>query len=97
MRIPYSMIKAFPWQRWKVWFFPIDTIRLQNPDNPYLMELASLSIFPATPEQIVVSRKRSFAQWARGLTEEQYLQRDAFLDELEHAANGKLTTWLVAS
>lgn len=58
-----------------------------------MTELASLSIFRATTEQTIVSRKRSIVQWGTGLTEKQYLQQDATLDHLEHAVNGKLRTW----
>lgn len=56
------------------------------------IDLASLSLFPATPEQVLESRKRTFPQWGRGLTLDQYLRRDAAMDVHEHA-KGKLTTW----
>ena len=56
-------------------------------------ELATLSLYPATEEQTLASRKRTFPQWGRGLTIEQYLTRDAQLDVQEHATGGKLTTW----
>jgi hypothetical protein len=58
-----------------------------------MSELASLSLFPATPDQLIASRKRSSVEWARGLTLEQYLHRDAILEVMEHAVKGKLTTW----
>ncbi|KZP11154.1 hypothetical protein FIBSPDRAFT_757115 [Athelia psychrophila] len=61
-----------------------------------MLDLASLSLYPATKEQLVETRKRSFAEWARGLSLEQYLQRDAFMDGLVHAKNGHLTTWILA-
>ena len=44
-------------------------------------------------EQILESRRRTFVQWGRGLTLEDYLTRDYQLDTAEHAAGGKLTTW----
>ncbi|KZT43109.1 hypothetical protein SISSUDRAFT_739119 [Sistotremastrum suecicum HHB10207 ss-3] len=59
------------------------------------IDLASLSLFPATPEQVLESRKRTFPQWGRGLTLDQYLRRDAAMDVHEHA-KGKLTTWVLA-
>lgn len=58
-----------------------------------LNDFSSLSLFLATPEQILVSRKRTFPHWGRGLSEDQYLTRDFQLDKLEHAVNGKLSTW----
>ncbi|KAH9942825.1 hypothetical protein B0H21DRAFT_749572 [Amylocystis lapponica] len=58
--------------------------------------LADLSLFPATPAQMLESRKRSAESWAKGLTLEQYVLRDAIMDQHEHAAGGKLTTWVLA-
>lgn len=58
--------------------------------------LASLSLFAATWEQTVESRKRTYPQWGRGLTEEQYRARDGQMDPMEHAAEGKLATWCVS-
>jgi hypothetical protein len=58
-----------------------------------LEELSSLSLFPATPEQIVVARRRGFLEWGRGLTQEQYFQWDNILEVLQHASNGKMATW----
>lgn len=55
--------------------------------------LASLSLFPATPEQIIESRKRTCVQWAKNLTEEEYLKRDAIMELMEHSAKERLTTW----
>jgi len=57
------------------------------------MALATLTLSKATPEQTLESRKRSHVQWHRGLDISQYLQRDAILDDFEHAKDGKLTTW----
>ncbi|KAH7927867.1 hypothetical protein BV22DRAFT_1060155 [Leucogyrophana mollusca] len=59
-------------------------------------DFASLSLFPATPEQLIISRKRAWPMWGGGLTEEQYLQRDDVMDVMEHAADGKLITWVLA-
>ena len=55
--------------------------------------LADLSLFPATYEQIIESRKRTAVQWSGNMTLEQYLQRDAILDKQEHAADGRFVTW----
>jgi hypothetical protein len=54
--------------------------------------LASLTLFKATPRQILESRYRTHPAWGRGLCLEDYLQRDPLLDGHEHAT-GKLTTW----
>lgn len=59
-------------------------------------EFLSLSIFAATYDQTIESRKRTFPHWGRGLTEETYLERDSRLSYLEHARNGKLVTWVLA-
>lgn len=52
----------------------------------------SLTLVPANREQTLESRRRTFVQWARGLSLEEYLTRESQLDIAEHAA-GKLTTW----
>lgn len=57
------------------------------------MALAALTLSKATLEQTLESRRRSHVQWHRGLDVDQYLQRDAILDEFEHAKDGKLATW----
>ena len=57
------------------------------------MSAGDLALFPATPAQITESRTRSFVEWRRSMTLEEYLSRDAIMDEGEHAVNGKLTTW----
>ena len=58
---------------------------------------ADLSLFSATPEQVIESRKRTAVQWARGQSLEEYLRRDEIMDQDEHAANGKLITWCAYS
>ncbi|KAG6919530.1 hypothetical protein DXG01_005120 [Tephrocybe rancida] len=55
--------------------------------------LSSVSLFPATPEQTLESRCRTFVEWGKGLTLDEYLARDAFTDTTEVAQNGKLITW----
>jgi hypothetical protein len=59
------------------------------------VNLASLSLFVATPEQIAESRRRAFAQWGSGMTIDQYLECEAFLNKFDHARDGKLITWYV--
>ena len=58
-----------------------------------MIDLASLSLYPATREQVIESRKRSFAEWGQKLPLEEYLERDAYMDGLEHAKGNRLTTW----
>ncbi|EJD43714.1 hypothetical protein AURDEDRAFT_88553 [Auricularia subglabra TFB-10046 SS5] len=60
------------------------------------VDLSQYTLFPATPEQVRESRTRTHAQWGRGTRLEDYLERDARLDVFEHAANGRLTTWVLA-
>jgi hypothetical protein len=57
------------------------------------VDLAVLSLFPATPEQVLQTRNRTFVEWGRGRTLEGYLERDHILDDLEHATDGKMITW----
>ncbi|KAI0674402.1 hypothetical protein C8Q78DRAFT_967627 [Trametes maxima] len=57
---------------------------------------AALSLYTATPAQTIESRKRTADQWARGLSLEAYLERDSIMDTHEHAAGGKLVTWVLA-
>ncbi|KAK0467250.1 uncharacterized protein EV420DRAFT_1300541 [Desarmillaria tabescens] len=61
------------------------------------MSLLSLSLFPATQAQTIESRRRSFKEWGRSMTEEEYLRRDAEMDSDEHASNRRLTTWVLCS
>ncbi|EKM56951.1 uncharacterized protein PHACADRAFT_91589 [Phanerochaete carnosa HHB-10118-sp] len=62
-----------------------------------MTDVLALSLFAATPEQVIESRKRTHMEWARGLSMEEYLKRDEIMDFQEHAANGKLMTWVLAS
>lgn len=57
------------------------------------MPFADLSLFPATPEQVLESRTRSAVEWAKSLSLQDYIQRDVIMDKYEHAADGKLVTW----
>ncbi len=55
--------------------------------------LSALSIYPATPAQVIESGRGSSEAWARGLTEEQYVLRDALGDKDKYARDGRLVTW----
>ncbi|KAG5654365.1 hypothetical protein H0H81_003823 [Sphagnurus paluster] len=57
------------------------------------IQVSSLSLFPATYEQVIESRRRTSVSWGKGMTIEEYLQRDAFTDRHENARDGKLITW----
>lgn len=59
-------------------------------------DLSSLSIFLATREQAIESRRRSHVEWARGLSMEDYLKRDEFLESTSCARNGAWVTWVLA-
>lgn len=56
------------------------------------VDFSPLSIYPATDDQKIESRKRSFASWNRGLSLEHYLRRDELMDIGEHARDN-LITW----
>ncbi|KAF8074823.1 hypothetical protein FPV67DRAFT_1475081 [Lyophyllum atratum] len=60
------------------------------------IKLSSLSLFVATPEQVRESRRRTSSEWANGRSLEEYLLRDAYLEQQEHARNGRLITWVLA-
>jgi hypothetical protein len=60
------------------------------------VNLALLSLFPATAAQTIESRKRSHIEWGRWLSMEDFLRRDEILEKLEHANGDKLTTWVLA-
>ncbi|KAI1798122.1 hypothetical protein LXA43DRAFT_9929 [Ganoderma leucocontextum] len=61
-----------------------------------LLSLSDLSLFPATYDQVIESRKRSAVQWAFNKSLEEYLQRDVILDGKEQAADGKFVVWVLA-
>ncbi|GJJ11077.1 hypothetical protein Clacol_005308 [Clathrus columnatus] len=61
------------------------------------IDMSKVSLFEATSEQDEISRKRNYAEWAKGLDLEGYLRRDKIVDTHEHAVNGKLKTWVLAS
>ncbi|KAG0709146.1 hypothetical protein DFH29DRAFT_793962 [Suillus ampliporus] len=61
-----------------------------------MSDLASLSLFCATPEQVIESRRRTWPEWGGILNENQYYERYARLDQMEHAEESKMITWVLA-
>lgn len=57
------------------------------------VDWSSLSLYPATDEQIVEYKRRTFVQWGKGVLEEEYLQNDYDACEFEVATDGKLQHW----
>ena len=55
--------------------------------------LTDVGLFVATQEQVIECRSQAFHEWGRGLTLQQYLDREARLEKLEQAADHKLTAW----
>jgi len=62
----------------------------------YLISIHMLSIFCATASQTIESRKRSYESWGRGLSLEQYFERDVGIEQHDVGRDGKLTTWVLA-
>ncbi|KAG2076269.1 hypothetical protein BDR04DRAFT_1003597 [Suillus decipiens] len=60
------------------------------------VELASLSLFRATPAQIEETRRRRWPHLGGTLSLEEYITRDEKMDVLEHATEGKMITWVLA-
>jgi len=56
-------------------------------------ELASLTLFPVTPAQAVKSIKQAWHEWGGLLAKEQYLERDAQTEVMEHAVNSRMVIW----
>lgn len=76
-------------------FENLSFIRIQHPiifDSD--MSFETLTLVPANKEQTRETRRQTYAEWAKGLTLDEYLARETILDAAEHAAV-KLTTWLV--
>lgn len=59
------------------------------------MQLSDLSLYVATREQTVASWKHTAAEWATGLTLEEYIHRERIGEKKEFARDGKLLTWQV--
>jgi hypothetical protein len=63
---------------------------------PSSADLISLSLFKATPAQVIESLRRARSHWGKDFTEEEYANRDElWIKELECAKDGKFTTWYV--
>jgi hypothetical protein len=56
----------------------------------------ALSIFRATTEQIVESRRRTWSDWGRGMTMQAYIEREEMLDIKPHAKDEKMSIWVLA-
>ncbi|KAF8339628.1 uncharacterized protein EI90DRAFT_3037281 [Cantharellus anzutake] len=61
------------------------------PGIPY--SLASLTIRLATQEEKIKASRGSFHSSGRGMTLERYLNRDAVMETLETATNGRFNAW----
>lgn len=57
--------------------------------------LSATSLYPATPEQTVVSRERAAAHWGQALTLEEFLEREAMGNNEEYGREGKLIIWYI--
>jgi len=57
------------------------------------VDLASLSLFRATPGQVEESRRRRWPSKGGNLSLTEYIARDVKMDDMEHAKDGKLITW----
>lgn len=55
--------------------------------------LPELSLFLATPNQTLESRKRHAPLWRKKLSNDEYLLRDQVMEKQEHALDRKLATW----
>ncbi|KAI0088857.1 hypothetical protein BDY19DRAFT_1041718 [Irpex rosettiformis] len=60
-----------------------------------MVQLSELTLVKATPAQELDSCKRTFVQWSRGMTMEEYVERDKVMAQQEHCADGKWTTWVL--
>lgn len=58
-----------------------------------IADMSLLTLVPATREQTLQSRHRTSKEWGRGISEEEYLERDAITDRSEVSRDGRLITW----
>lgn len=56
--------------------------------------MENLTLFQADQDQVEESWRRTFTQWGKGMTIEEYLDRERSLQKLEHATN-KYAVWQV--
>ncbi|KAJ6498014.1 hypothetical protein C8R47DRAFT_1175681 [Mycena vitilis] len=59
-------------------------------------DISTLSLFPASPEQVTESRRRTLLEWGRGLTLEEHLAREADQDQFDCSRDGRFITWVLA-
>ncbi|EAU84600.2 hypothetical protein CC1G_00119 [Coprinopsis cinerea okayama7 len=59
-------------------------------------DLSLYSLYLATPAQAEEARKRSFQEWGRGVTLEEYLERDARIERSTVGADGLFVAWVLA-
>ncbi|KAJ7785681.1 hypothetical protein B0H16DRAFT_1487650 [Mycena metata] len=59
-------------------------------------DLSTLSLFRATPEQTIETRRRTLNEWGKGLTLEEHLHRDASQEDYECSRDGRFTSWVLA-
>ncbi|TFK27103.1 hypothetical protein FA15DRAFT_653936 [Coprinopsis marcescibilis] len=55
--------------------------------------LSLLSLFSATPQQTLESRRRAFPEWGKEMTLQVYLDRDSATERSTAGANGRFATW----
>lgn len=60
------------------------------------VDLASLSLFPARRAQVEETWRRTWPQWGGTLSLTEYLAREADMESMDHAKDGKLITWVLA-
>lgn len=57
------------------------------------VDVSSLSLFPATPAQVLEARRRVHLQWGQGLTLEEHMERESAYDQYDCAQDGKMRCW----
>jgi hypothetical protein len=57
------------------------------------VDLASFSLFRATPAQVVEFRRQRWPYMGDTVSLTEYIARDEKLEEMEHATEGKLILW----
>ncbi|KAJ7037437.1 hypothetical protein C8F04DRAFT_1092477 [Mycena alexandri] len=59
-------------------------------------DLSTLSLFRATPEQAIETRRRTLNEWGKGLTLEEHLDRDASQEDYDCSRDGRFSSWVLA-
>ncbi|KAG1723113.1 uncharacterized protein EDB91DRAFT_1255754 [Suillus paluster] len=60
------------------------------------VDLSSLSLFRATRAQVEETWRRTWPQWGGALSLTEYLAREAEMECMDHAKEGKLVIWVLA-